>query len=301
MNNKSGGMKSSPFSRHLEQKLRERFGNDCRIESTEPVFGGSINEGFLLRCSNQLQLFLKRNESPFAADLFKKEASGLQTLRNIPDVNVPEVLFHESFSNFAYLLMEFVPVRTPDIFHWEALGRMLAQVHRQQHTAFGLDEDNFIATLPQYNTPDASWAEFYMTQRLEPLVRQALDENKISKDLYERFQKCYTRLSEILPSELPSLLHGDFWSGNQLCGENQLPYLIDPAVYYGHREMDLAMTRLFGGFHDKFYKAYNEAYPLNSDWEKRVEICQLYPLLVHTVLFGNPYPRMIAGILRKWE
>jgi fructosamine-3-kinase len=142
-----------------------------------------------------------------------------------------------------------------------------------------LEEDNFIATLPQYNTPDASWSEFYMTQRLEPLARQALDENKMSKELYERFQKFYLRLSDLLPSELPALLHGDLWSGNQLCGENEQAYLIDP----------------------KFYSAYHEQFPLTPGWEKRTEIHQLYPLLVHTVLFGNPYPRMIAGILRKWE
>jgi fructosamine-3-kinase len=294
-------MKSTPFSRHLEKKLQEDFGSHCRIESTEPVFGGSINEGFLLQCSNNMRFFLKRNEHPFANDIFLKECKGLQTLESIEEVHVPKVLFHDVFSEAAYIVMEFIPTKTPALAHWEHLGRSIAQLHRQQNTAFGLEEDNFIATLPQYNTPDASWSEFYMTQRLEPLARQALDENKMSKELYERFQKFYLRLSDLLPSELPALLHGDLWSGNQLCGENEQAYLIDPAIYYGHREMDIAMTRLFGGFHDKFYSAYHEQFPLTPGWEKRTEIHQLYPLLVHTVMFGNPYPRMIAGILRKWE
>jgi fructosamine-3-kinase len=172
---------------------------------------------------------------------------------------------------------------------WEKLGRGLASIHQEQHINFGWESDNYIGSLVQVNTTYSDWHSFYTECRIMPLVKQLVDKGFFSdNDLNCALEWC-SKLKDLFPAEPPSLLHGDLWSGNYMITAQADVAIFDPAVYYGHREMDLGMTLLFGGFDQRFYTAYNEAYPLQPGWQQRIAATQLYPLLVHAVLFGGHY------------
>jgi fructosamine-3-kinase len=141
---------------------------------------------------------------------------------------------------------------------------------------------------------------FYAFNRLLPLIRLAYDQQIVEKSMVQQVEALCKQLPQLFPVEPPALLHGDLWSGNFMVGSNGRACVYDPAVYYGHREMDLAMTRLFGGFDTRFYYAYQAVYPLQPEWQQRIGICQLYPLLVHLVLFGGNYYGSIKEILQSY-
>jgi fructosamine-3-kinase len=167
--------------------------------------------------------------------------------------------------------------------------------------AFGLDSDNYIASLHQKNHQTDNWADFFIEQRLEPMLGMAYFDKLIPLDFLKKFQTIYTKMNSLFPKEKPALLHGDLWSGNVICDQNGKPCLIDPAIYYGHREMDLAFSRLFGGFDSRFYEAYESILPLEPDFESRIGIYNLYPLLVHLNLFGTAYLPGIEKIIKRFQ
>ncbi|MFZ1692867.1 MAG: fructosamine kinase family protein, partial [Flavobacteriales bacterium] len=160
--------------------------------------------------------------------------------------------------------------------------------------------DNYIGSLKQVNTPAADWPSFFIHQRLEPQLRMARDAKRVEAGMAFRFERLFAKLDQLITVEPPALLHGDLWSGNFICDANAQPVLIDPAVYYGHREMDIAMTKLFGGFDSGFYAAYNDAWPMERGWEERMDLCNLYPLLVHVNLFGGGYAAQVEAALRRF-
>ncbi|WP_217914948.1 fructosamine kinase family protein [Miltoncostaea marina] len=183
----------------------------------------------------------------------------------------------------------------------EAFGRALAALHRAGAPAFGLDRDNFIAGIPQPNEPARTWGAFYGQRRLLPLARRSASTGRLDGALLRRIDALVPRLDELCgPPEPPARLHGDLWSGNALLDAAGGPAVIDPAAYGGHREMDLAMMRLFGGFPAAAYAAYGEAHPLAPGHEERVELCQLWPLLVHAHLFGGGYAASLDAALRRY-
>ncbi|HYE56422.1 MAG TPA: fructosamine kinase family protein, partial [Chitinophagaceae bacterium] len=149
--------------------------------------------------------------------------------------------------------------------------------------------------------PLSNWCDFFREKRLQPQIDLAKRQELLSAQLLSSFEKLYKKLPDIFPTEAMSLLHGDLWSGNFLCGEAATPVLIDPAVYYGHRSMDLAMTTLFGGFDQRFYEAYAHWYPLPANYAEQWEVCNLYPLLIHLNLFGQGYLSSIAAALRRFR
>ncbi len=166
---------------------------------------------------------------------------------------------------------------------------------------FGLERDNFIATIPQSNKPHSTWASFYRAERLEPLVRLAVDKQLLTDDAASVFDRLFERLPDLVGlAEPPARLHGDLWNGNSLTGLRGEPWFIDPAVYGGHREMDLAMMHLFGGFGPKVFAAYDEAFPLADGHGDRVALYQLYPLLVHVHLFGGGYASAVMNAARYY-
>jgi fructosamine-3-kinase len=270
------------------------------VQSVEPLGGGDIALSARVevagrRCFAKLQALAPRGA-------LACEAAGLEWLREAAALRIPEVLAVGEARDHQVLVLEWIESGAPAADHDEQLGRGLAALHGAGAPRFGLDRDNFIGTLPQVNGPgpNAGWSDFYAHRRLEPLIAPARGAGLLGADRARRLARLLERLPEITgPPEPPARLHGDLWAGNALCDERGRPVLIDPAVYGGHREMDLAMMALFGGFSSRVLDAYREASPLAPGWRERVPLYQLYPLLVHVNLFGAGYLGALDQALQR--
>jgi fructosamine-3-kinase len=247
-----------------------------------PVGGGDINDAFRARTSDGRLVFMKANtDAP--AGMFAAEAAGLDWLRAGP-VRVPAVL-EISDDQLVLEWLELAGRADP-----ARLGRALAGLHRMGAPSFGLDRGNFLATLPQDNTPEPDWPTFYVERRLRPMCRRAglaVDRELDRLRASDRFG----------PPEPPARLHGDLWWGNVGALAGGEPVIFDPAVYGGHREIDLAMLALFGGLPDTLIAAYDEIHPLADGWRERIALHQLYPLATHAALFGGGYGAEVCRIL----
>ena len=274
---------------------------DLDIDHYSPVHGGDINSAYCL--AGQKNYFLKINDAGRYPAMFEKEARGLDVLRNAAgntSLHIPATIKHGETNNQQYLLLEWISPGRPASNFWENFGRSLAILHQHTSDSFGWMEDNYIGSLVQANTKHENWASFYTHCRIIPLVRELFDRKIFSTNDVNHAEACCAQFGEIFPNETPALLHGDLWSGNFMTAQDGQAAIYDPAVYYGHREMDLGMTRLFGGFQERFYKAYDEAYPLENSWECRLDFAQLYPLLVHAVLFGGHYVAQVRNIIQRF-
>ena len=266
------------------------------VAQVRALSGGDINDAWRVTLSDGRAVFVKTHDGA-EADMFPLEAEGLAWLAEANAIRTPRVLA----ASASYLALELIEPgrRTPDFA--ERLGRELAALHRfgaeplrareaRASQRFGWREDNFIASLRQDNTCEEDWPSFYARRRLEPMLRRASERGLASAAMTKGFDRLFAKIEELAgPAEPPSRLHGDLWGGNCHVGEDGAPVLIDPAVYGGHREMDLAMMQLFGGFAQRTFDAYHEAWPLAPGWRERTPPYQLYPLLVHVVLFGGSY------------
>lgn len=264
-----------------------------------PIAGGDINRAFIIK-TGKSAYFLKFNDAKRYPSMFKAEAEGLRLLSKNGTPRIPEVIATGENDCHSWLLLEFIEKGSPGSHFWESFGQQLACLHRHSHHAFGLDHANYIGSLPQSNTYHQSWCSFFVEERIQPQLRMASNSRFIDKSLNGHFERMFLRLPEIFPTEPPALLHGDLWSGNFLCDNQGNPCLIDPAVYFGFREMDLAMTRLFGGFSPEFYREYQAVFPLEPGWEMRFDICNLYPLLVHVNLFGGGYVQSVKQVVSRF-
>ncbi|HEX3855430.1 MAG TPA: fructosamine kinase family protein [Polyangiaceae bacterium] len=272
-----------------------------RVVAVSRVSGGDINEAFELGLADGQSVFLKTNaRAPL--EMFAREARGLEFLRAAGALRIPQVLaFSAENEQPSFLLLEFVRSAAPRAGFDEQLGRGLAALHRFGAPSFGGAESNFIGRLPQPNRVHATWAEFYRAERLEAQLRAAVDAHRAPATLSRDFDRLFARLPELVgESEPPARLHGDLWGGNLHIDEHGAPCLIDPAVYGGHREVDLAMMQLFGGFGAHVFSAYAEAFPLSAGHTERVALYQLYPLLVHVNLFGGSYLSAVQSALAEY-
>lgn len=283
----------------LAERLTIHVGHRVDIEDAFPLGGGSINDAWRLD-TDAGRFFLKTNSADRFPSMFEAEADGLQRLREAGPLRVPQVIGHGEDHDDSFLLLEWVEAGDKGTDFWADFGRGLAQLHRHTQEHFGLDRDNYIGSLPQRNTAERDWPGFFIHQRLEPQLKIARDRKRVEAGMAFRFERLFHQLDTLFPAEPPALLHGDLWSGNFICDSEGRPVLIDPAVYYGHREMDLAMTKLFGGADDALYTAYHAERPLEQGWEERLDVCNLYPLLVHVNLFGGGYVRQVEGVLRRF-
>jgi len=282
---------------NIPPDLHERIENECNVSSLEvsPVGGGCISKSVL--AETEKGTFFVKWDSNDRRDMIEAEVHGLMLLGEAGEIRVPEVYAWGEESGSAYLVTEAIEgERRGD----EQLGRELAALHSHSAEQFGLEWDNFIGSLPQSNTPHESWSEFFINERLRPQVKQARDEGSLSAEDERTFERLYERLEHFFPEEAPALLHGDLWAGNVLGDEEGNPVLIDPAVYYGHREIELAFTNLFGGFSEAFYRAYTEEFPLADGFEERIPVYNLYPLLVHLNLFGRTYYPSLQRTLERY-
>ncbi len=261
--------------------------------------GGCINQGGKLKTSRG-DFFLKWNDIKKFPGMFEAETKGLKLLGEQNSIKIPEVIGFGEKGSFQFLLLQFIEEKPRLKIYWQQLGSKLASLHRCSSDLFGLDHDNYIGSLKQLNNQHASWLTFFIEQRLNVQLKLAIDAGIMDSELSKQFEFLYAKLPTLLPEEKPSLVHGDLWSGNLITDENGEPCLIDPAVYFGNREADLAMTKLFGGFDDEFYVSYVETFPLQPGYHKRLDLYNLYPLLVHVNLFGGAYKSAVASTLRAY-
>jgi fructosamine-3-kinase len=280
----------------LSEKIIEACGP--RVERYTRVSGGDINEAYCIFTAGK-KYFLKVNSASEFPDMFEKEANGLRALSENCHLHIPQVIKNGVAENEQFLLLEWIEGGPGNKNLWEDFGNGLAKLHMKKQESFGWKENNYIGSLVQINEPKNSWTEFYAQHRILPLVKQVFDSGMFTTKEVKDAELLCTRLDRLFPKEHPSLLHGDLWSGNFMCS-TEGPAIFDPSVYCGHREMDLGMSKLFGGFDTEFYEAYHQTYPLEKDWQKRIPLTQLYPLLVHAVLFGGGYAASAANIIRSF-
>ncbi len=263
---------------------------------TKPLSGGDINQVFYLRCAER-DLVVKLNDGSKFPGMFSAEAQGLELLRDSKSFRIPQVVATGAEENLSYLLMEFIPQGHPTDKFWEGFAKNLAKLHKTQREEFGLDHDNYIGSLPQYNGRSSTASEFYTSQRLEPQFKMAKDRDFSFGNL----DFFYKNVSQEIPNELASLIHGDLWNGNYMASAKGKAVLIDPAVAYAPREMDVAMMMLFGGFHTSVFHHYNSIFRLMDGWENRIDLWQLYYILVHLNLFGAGYLAQAKSIVSKYS
>jgi fructosamine-3-kinase len=284
---------------NIQQWIKDVTGNTGDAVQFTAVGGGSINHSYRVKVGNNL-FFCKINHAKQLPYLFNREQHGLQLLAQQKVIRIPRVMATGLVDHYQVLLLEWIEQGLKTEQFWTRFGEQLAALHHTAGDRFGLDTDNYMGSLPQRNTPGSTWTEFFIQQRLQPQVALALQHHLLDTAHVAQFEKLYRRLPAIFAEEPPALLHGDLWSGNFLCDDRECPVLIDPAVYYGHRSMDMGMTTLFGGFDARFYDSYHYHYPLPANYREQWEVCNVYPLLVHVNLFGKSYLTDVLYTIKKY-
>jgi protein-ribulosamine 3-kinase len=268
------------------------------VQNSRSLGGGCIHHAQRLECAEG-SYFIKYNQLSQLHN-FEVEAKGLQLLGRGGILKVPEVIGTGKTEAYAFLVLELIESGSKASDYWEQLGEGLAQLHQQTQAQFGLAYDNYIGSLVQTNRYRKHWPDFFRDERLEPMLQMATKKGLIDKTTRQRFDRLYQKLDQFFPQEPPALLHGDLWGGNLMTGSTGEPVLIDPAVYYGHREMELAFMTLFDSQPPAFYQAYQSVYPLSEGYRERFDLCNLYPLLVHVNLFGIGYLGSVQRILGRY-
>ncbi|MDH7445261.1 fructosamine kinase family protein [Aquimarina sp. 2201CG14-23] len=282
----------------LTKKLIQRVENlfSEKVITTKQLLGGDINDVYCLE-TNTRKAVIKINTSFRFPGMFKAEAQGLEVLRKADAFTVPKVLQSGIHDEYAFLILEYIASERDAANLWNVFGRQLAVLHSRSASYFGFENDNYIGSLPQYNTKQDTASEFYIVQRLEPQFKLAIANGFV----FENLDSFYKTIAKEIPNEPSSLIHGDLWNGNFIIDCKGNPCLIDPAISYAPREMDIAMMHLFGGFDQELFKVYNETFPLTEYWEERIPLWQLYYLLVHLNLFGSSYYNQVTSIFNHYK
>ncbi len=285
----------------LDEAVSALFGNGLYVVSCRPVYGGDINESYRLSLSDGSAVFMKCNTAKNLS-FFEAEAKGLEALRKTKIIGVPRVLGFgtEKGQNRSFLLLEYLEAAPRIKGYWEIFGRELALLHRADgNSCFGFESNNYIGASPQINTPKESWITFFRDCRLRPQIRMA--EGYLDARMRRQCTELLDHLDSFLEEpEFPSLIHGDLWSGNAVCGPDGKAWILDPAAYVGHFEAELAMTELFRGFSPAFYGAYREINPYDQGYRDRRDLYNLYHMLNHLNLFGGSYLSAVRGILNRY-
>jgi protein-ribulosamine 3-kinase len=282
----------------LANEFRRLNGQSWAPQPARRCSGGSIHECYAWPCGGGLG-FVKL-AAPAAAEMLAAEADGLEALAQAHALRVPRVLARGVIDAGAFLALEWIESVPGSAAAAELLGTGLARQHAVSAARFGFARDNFIGRTPQTNTWTDNWAEFFCERRLRPqfaLAAQRADASALEARSAALLQAVPALLEGHAPR--PALLHGDLWAGNFLVSAGGEPVVFDPAVYYGDREADLAMTRLFGGFAPDFYRAYRAAAPLPSGWQRRAELYNLYHVLNHANLFGGGYAPQACALIDR--
>lgn len=309
---------SAPLREQIEAALAG-LGGAGGLARARAVEGGDINAAHALATDSGRRLFLKTNASA-PAGFFECEAEGLRALRETGAIRAPEPLAVGGAGSAdepgddptgnsdapvgGFIIMEFIETAAPAEGFAEDLGRRLAALHRVRGPRFGFASDNFVGLTPQSNAESEMWSEFFARRRFEPMIARLDAKGLATGELRRGVDRIVGKLDATLGGGrevIPSLVHGDLWSGNFLSDEAGAPTLIDPSVHYADREVDLAMTELFGRFDPDFYAAYREAWPLDAGYEERREIYNLYHLLNHLLMFGLSYMTGVMNSIRRLQ
>jgi protein-ribulosamine 3-kinase len=283
--------------------LQPVFGQEVKVQSSSETGGGCINQTRILQLTNGERVFLKHNSHP-APDFFAAESKGLQFLAQAEKgPRIPKPLALQDSQVPSFLILEYIEASAPEPDFPIRFARSLAELHRITHHSFGLDHDNYIGSTPQQNTHETNGIHFFRDHRLQTQQELARKSGKLPSATDKNLSKLCDRLEDYLDisGEKPALLHGDLWSGNYFPDRGNTPCIFDPAVYFGLREADLAMTALFGRLPQSFYDAYHEAFPLNPGYEERKDLYNLYHLLNHLNLFGSSYLGSVQQVLNKYH
>lgn len=292
----------------FEQVIENTYGKGITVKEKRRVSGGDINEAFLLILSDGNSVFLKENTKE-NADFFSAEKDGLKALLETKTIGVPKVHSFGKYERKSFLLMDYLQPAKQDKRFWENFGHALAEMHKADTTAlldsnesdikkYGFYRNNYIGAGHQKNTPKETWIGFFRDCRIMPQLKRA--EKKLPSSDIKKIEHIMDDLDRyLIEPEKPSLLHGDLWSGNFVAGPDGNAWLIDPAVYVGCSEADIAMTELFGGFSGTFYGTYRESGLIMPGYEERRDLYNLYHMLNHLNLFGSSYlyavERIISG------
>ena len=282
----------------IQQHITQATGQAFTIETHRSVSGGCINQAWLIAGTDH-SFFVKRNDSS-KVSMFEAEAFGLLEIEQAKAMRVPHPICWGTDSDGAYLVLEWIELnRSPN---WTALGQQLAAMHRVSHPlGFGWDRENTIGSTPQINTWHQDWPAFFAVCRLQAQIERAQKKGFYSKGFVILLEAIPEFFKDYQPQS--SLVHGDLWSGNIASVASGEPIIFDPAVYFGDREVDIAMTELFGGFPGEFYRVYDQTFPLDKGYTKRKNLYNLYHVLNHFNLFGGGYAsqaeRMIQQLLRS--
>jgi len=284
---------------YLSKVLSDQLEETLTIKNVSSVGGGSISSTYKISTTNRA-FFLKVNSSRNAEEMFRAEVKGLEILRKFSAFSIPEIITVLADRYNTFLIMELIESAVKTKSYWQDLAVKLANLHKQSNSNFGLRYDNFIGSLPQINSFESDWQAFFIDQRIAPMVKMAFDDGLMEKQEKISLESALIQITDFMPKELPALIHGDLWSGNLMTDSIGEPCLIDPAVYFGHREMDMAFSHLFGGFSQEFYSVYQEVYPMEPGFSQRLDLYNLYPLLVHLNLFGRSYIGQINSIVGRF-
>lgn len=283
----------------IDAHITELTGEEFHTQQRRSVGGGCINQGYAISDGDRTY-FVKLNQAS-QIDMFEAEALGLQQMWETQTIRIPKPICCGIADDKAYIVMEWLDLgRSANASAWEEMGRQLAAMHKSSSKAFGWERNNTIGSTPQINTWTSDWAEFFAEHRIGYQLKLA----KRRGGHFSQGESLLKAIPELLAGHQPqpSLVHGDLWSGNAAVTVAGEPVILDPAPYYGDREVDIAMTELFGGFPAAFYRGYNEAWPLDAGYEQRKTLYNLYHILNHFNLFGGSYGsqanRTIEEILR---
>lgn len=281
----------------IARQITQATGQEFSVQNQRSVSGGCINQGYAIS-DGHLSYFVKLNQASQVA-MFEAEALGLKQMFETATIRVPKPICWGVADNCAYIVLEWLELGTGNTNSWLEMGRKLAAMHRATcDRGFGWQQNNTIGSTVQINTWNDDWAEFFIQHRLGYQFQLA----KRRGGHFPKLDELLAAMPLLLAHQpLPSLVHGDLWGGNAACTKTGEPIIFDPATYYGDREVDIAMTELFGGFSAAFYQGYNEIFPLDSSYERRKPIYNLYHILNHFNLFGGGYAsqanRAISQIL----
>ena len=281
-----------------EADLAGTLGAD--VVSAATVSGGDVSEAWRLEMQDGRSVFAKTHADP-PPGLFSTEAAGLAWLGQVEALAVPEVLAVSDDAP-AHLVLQWIPTGRPQAGTEEGFGRALAALHRAGSPTFGRVDGRSTGSLALPNGPSEDWVTFIADRRLRPLARLGRQRRALPEDVSSALEGLADRLGGLdVPTEPPARLHGDLWAGNRLVDDRGRSWLIDPAAHGGHREFDLAMMALFGGFGERCWAAYEEVFPLADGWRARIDLHQVVPLAVHAIKFGGGYVAATASAVARYR